>query len=147
MTEYGPLIGAQYPVRREQQLNTQFIRPFPPCGSGLAAWSTCERNWAWLFLTTCLYHHWRHGNRSNGGLQAVSCNVCRKTWEALQQNHAMDQMQSEFFTTALCHYVPSWISIIRRWMGNLKVYTNFNKSIHQWSKQTALLVQGRRQGS
>ena len=36
MTEYCPLIGVQYPVRRGQQLNTQFIRPFPPCGSGLA---------------------------------------------------------------------------------------------------------------
>jgi len=33
MTEYCPLIGAQYPV---QQLNTQFTRPFPQCGSGLA---------------------------------------------------------------------------------------------------------------
>jgi len=36
MTEYCPLIGAQYPVRRGQQLNTQFTRPFPPCGSGPA---------------------------------------------------------------------------------------------------------------
>jgi len=36
MTEYCPLIGAQYPVRQGQQLNTQFTRPFPPCGSGLA---------------------------------------------------------------------------------------------------------------
>ena len=35
-TEYCPLIGAQYPVRWGQQLNTQFTRPFPPCRSGLA---------------------------------------------------------------------------------------------------------------
>jgi len=27
MTEYCPLIGVQYPVRRGQQLNTQFTRP------------------------------------------------------------------------------------------------------------------------
>jgi len=40
MTEYCPLIGAQYPVRRGQHLNTQFNRPFPPCGSGLAGETT-----------------------------------------------------------------------------------------------------------
>jgi len=49
MTEYCPLIGEQYPVRRGQQLNTQFTRPFPPCGSGLAR-ETKHKECAWNCL-------------------------------------------------------------------------------------------------
>ena len=40
MTEYHPLIGVQYPVHRGQQLNSQFTKPFPPHGSGLACETT-----------------------------------------------------------------------------------------------------------
>jgi len=49
ITEYYPLIGAQYPVRWGQQSNTQFTRPFPSCGSGLAretiSYMLLSRSW------------------------------------------------------------------------------------------------------
>ena len=78
-------------------------------------WLTCKRNRTWFFLSTHLHHNWRHGNCSNCGLQAASSNDCRKAWEAIQQNHPVDQMQVELFTTALSHQVSSRISVLT-WM-------------------------------
>ena len=56
--------------------------------------------------------YWGHGNNSNGRLQGDRLNDFRKVREAIQQNYAMDQMQAELFTVALCHHVPAWITIL-----------------------------------
>ena len=61
----------------------------------------------------------RHVFTTTGDMGAVATVVYKwlaamiagKTWEALQQNHAVDQKPIVFFATAFCYHVPSWIPV------------------------------------
>lgn len=64
---------------------------------------TSERNWTWPSFAPLVF-------TTSGGMEIIvtvvykqlASMIAEKIWETLQQNYAMDQMQTQFFTATLC---------------------------------------------
>ena len=80
------------------------LRREEPMMKGLEKWSTDHS-------LPLLFNSWRHGCYSKCSVQENCFIDCRQTQQAIQQDHELAQMLTQFLSSTLGCDVPAWIQI------------------------------------